>query len=407
MLKIFQTKQVRNKIFYTLMILILFQIGTYLTLPGVTTISHHNDSGFLHLVNLTTGSSIQRVGFLALGVSPYITASIVIQMFSKGLIPYYTNLSEQGRLGQQKIAQHTRYYTLLIGLFEAGTLMFSNQFFGFIAPQSLVQKIFLIIILAVGGLFSSYLGELIDEKGIGNGQSMIIAVGVLLAVPQQLLAIYDLRLAWENNIDKYYISVVAIAITYIVVLTVAYWANKKEYHLPLQSMTNNINIQAHYFPIKLLTGSVMPVIFATSVFSILSVIETITESYWELARFTNYKGLLLYIGLIFVFSYLFNLVQVDGERIQKELKESSMYIKNVSLTDTATYITKKVINITNYGAPLLAGIAGLAVLVNILTPVQFDLSLTGVSLLILIGVWQEFIYQAKGLTQKNNYKGVF
>ena len=84
-----------------------------------------------------------------------------------------------------------------------------------------------------------------------------------------------------------------------------------------------------------------------------------------------------------------------------------MYIKNVSLTETSSYVTKKVIGITNYGAPLLAGIAGLAVLVNILTPVQFNLSLTGVSLLILIGVWQEFIYQAKGLTQKNNYKGVF
>lgn len=408
-MKWLKTKQVRNRFLYTLLLLIVFEIGTYITLPGIGLSKIEGTTALYNLMNLSSGGSISRFGLLALGASPYITATIIVQLLAKGILPYYKNLSEQGRMGQVRLAQHTRIFTLVFGWFTALSILFSNTVstaVGIVITADTTTKFLLSFILAFGGLFVSYIGELIDEKGIGNGQSNIIAFGILTTLPAQFYNVFTQKDFYTSDMSPYLISVGVLAVVYIVVSIIAVFSNNKEYKLPLQAKNYNVDIKAHYLPIKLLASSVMPIIFASSVFTIISVIGTVTQNVWNFADYTTWSGLALYSVLIFIFSYMYNLIQVDGEQISKNLKEGSMYIKGVSNENTESYLNKRVVKITNIGAPILTIIASASLLAELLLPVKFGLALTGVSILILVGVIQDMIHQIKGLTSKNNYKEI-
>ena len=410
------TKQVRDRIIFTVFILAIFQAGTLLTLPGIS-VDGSNVSSLKSMINLLSGGGLSNFGILALGVSPYITASIIIQLLSKGLLPYYTKLQEQGQSGRIKIAQHTRYLTLLFGLTYGFSIIFNSIFgdyLGITIDGGLKERVMLVIILAIGSLFASYLGEQIDEYGIGQGQSLIIATGILIQFPKEIknvVSAYDLYIA---NPKPYFISLAAVLGTYLFVSIVSWFANKKEFKYQLQNKSHNIEVKAHYFPIKLLASSVMPVIFATSVFTLVSVFGQMFNQAWAFSLSSETSGqpssplgLGIYIGLIFIFSYFYNIIQVDGQEIEKALNEGSMYIVGVSNLDTSKFITRKVLKITNVGAPILVIIAAMAIGVTWIVPVNFSLTLTGVNLLIIVGVIQEVIHQIKGLTEKNNYEEIF
>ena len=187
-MKWFKTKQVRNRIFYTILMLIIFQLGTFLVLPGIKTYS--SDSNTLSsLLNLTSGGTLSRFGFLALGVSPYITASIVVQILSKGISKKYTELQEKGHLGQQKLAIYTRYWSLIFGFLTGLAIMFTNDLSTLLSVQinlDITERFLLSIILSIGALFVNYLGDLINENGIGNGQSLLITTGILTNFPYEI-----------------------------------------------------------------------------------------------------------------------------------------------------------------------------------------------------------------------------
>lgn len=403
----FKNKQVRNRILYTLFIVLIFHIGTLITLPGVE-IAVQRKNNFANILNLTSGGALQNFGFLALGVSPYITASILIQLLSRGLVPYYTELNEQGQLGRQKISQHTRYFSILFGLASAITILFNPDFstlLGVTINATVNEKYLLAIVLAAGALFTTYLGEKIDEKGVGQGSSVLIGFGVLMNMPQQVITVYQAWPFYEavGQLHYYWTGVASLSVAYIVVTLVSIWANKKEYKINIQSKSNEKIIKAHYMPIKLLASSVMPVIFSTSILSLIATIGTLFGYTIHIADYTNPIGFALYIVLILIFSYIYNTIQIDGREISKGLNEGGMYILGVSNLDTEKYITKKVLKITNLGAPILAFIAGIAIGVELLVPGDFGLSLTGINILILVGTIQELIHQIKGLTEKNSY----
>lgn len=404
-MKWLKTKSVRDRIFYTIFILALFQLGSFMTLPGV--IVHQTNSAVVDLINLTAGGTLSKFGFLALGVSPYITASIIIHLGSKGLVPYYVRLMEQGQSGRAKMAQHTRYLTVFFGMLSSLAITFSPHMSGVIGvtiTANTSEKILLSIIMTAGALFSTYLGDRINERGIGNGQSMLIASGVISTLPGQVLIITDSYSLYKTLADQYWWSVALIATSTLLVILTAIWANNKEYHFPIHNKQNKEQIKAHYFPIKLLASSVMPVIFASAIISMVSVaaISISVDSSWF--DMTQPKGIIVYCVLIYFFSYLYNLIQVDGEEISKNFKESGTYIIGVEQSRTAKFLSQKVISITHKGAPILLILAGLSLIADYMSPIKFGASLTGISVLILVGVVQELIHQIKGLTNKNNYE---
>ena len=409
-MKWIKTKQVRNRVLFTLLMLVIFEFGTFVTLPGVKIEYSNNQSAIANLMNLSSGGSLSRLGLLALGASPYVTASILVQLFSKGLVPYYKKLSMQGVAGQIKLAQHTRLYTFLFGILTAIGILYSptiSHAIGVSITADNNTKMILSIVLASGGLFVSYIGSLIDEMGIGNGQSNIIAFGILTSLPGQFFNIYDTQKYYTNNFTPYLQSVILAIVSYLIIIVISYFANKKEYTFPLQSKNYNVNIKAHYLPIKLLASSVMPIIFASSLLAIIGSIGEITGHIWTFTDYSTWTGILFYSILIFVFSYLYNLVQIDGEELTKNLRESSMYIKGVTNENVEKYINNKVIGITNIGAPILTIIAITSLILEIVSPIKLGLSLTGINILILVGVIQDIYHQIAGLTAKNNYQPIF
>lgn len=409
-MKWIKTKQVRNRVLFTLLMLCIFEFGTFITLPGIKIDYTNNQSTIANLMNLSSGGSLSRLGLLALGASPYVTASILIQLFSKGLVPYYKKMSTQGVAGQMKLAQHTRLFTFLFGILTAMGILYSptiSHTIGVSITADNSTKIMLSLVLASGGLFVSYIGSLIDEMGIGNGQSNIIAFGILTSLPGQFYNIYEMKKYYINNFTPY-IQSVALAIgAYLIIIIISYYANKKEYIFPLQSKNYSVNIKAHYLPIKLLASSVMPIIFASSLLAIIGSIGQITNQVWTFTDYSTWNGILFYSILIFIFSYLYNLVQIDGEELTKNLRESSMYIKGVTNENVEKYINNKIIGITNIGAPILTVIAITSLLLEIISPIKLGLSLTGINILILVGVIQDICHQIAGLTSKNNYQPIF
>lgn len=409
-MKWIKTKQVRNRVLFTLLMLAIFEFGTFVTLPGIKIDYSNNQSAIANLMNLSSGGSLSRLGLLALGASPYVTASILVQLFSKGLVPYYKKLSMQGVAGQMKLAQHTRLYTFLFGILTAVGILYSptiSHTIGVSITADNNTKMILSIVLASGGLFVSYLGSLIDEMGVGNGQSNIIAFGILTALPGQFYNIYETQKYYTNNFTPYLQSVILAIVAYVIIIIISYFANKKEYTFPLQSKNYNVNIKAHYLPIKLLASSVMPIIFASSLLAIIGSIGQITGHIWIFTDYSTWTGILFYSILIFIFSYLYNLVQIDGEELTKNLRESSMYIKGVTNENVEKYINNKVIGITNIGAPILTIIAITSLVLEIVSPIKLGLSLTGINILILVGVIQDICHQIAGLTAKNNYQPIF
>lgn len=409
-MKWIKTKQVRNRVLFTLLMLAIFEFGTFVTLPGIKIDYSNNQSAIANLMNLSSGGSLSRLGLLALGASPYVTASILVQLFSKGLVPYYKKLSMQGVAGQMKLAQHTRLYTFLFGILTAVGILYSptiSHTIGVSITADNNTKMILSIVLASGGLFVSYLGSLIDEMGVGNGQSNIIAFGILTALPGQFYNIYETQKYYTNNFTPYLQSVILAIVAYVIIIIISYFANKKEYIFPLQSKNYNVNIKAHYLPVKLLASSVMPIIFASSLLAIIGSIGQITGHIWTFTDYSTWTGILFYSILIFIFSYLYNLVQIDGEELTKNLRESSMYIKGVTNENVEKYINNKVIGITNIGAPILTIIAITSLVLEIVSPIKLGLSLTGINILILVGVLQDICHQIAGLTAKNNYQPIF
>ena len=409
-MKWIKTKQVRNRVLFTLLMLAIFEFGTFVTLPGIKIDYSNNQSAITNLMNLSSGGSLSRLGLLALGASPYVTASILVQLFSKGLVPYYKKLSMQGVAGQMKLAQHTRLYTFLFGILTAIGILYSptiSHTIGVSITADNNTKMILSIVLASGGLFVSYIGSLIDEMGIGNGQSNIIAFGILTSLPGQFYNIYDTQKYYTNNFTPYLQSVILALVAYLIIIIISYFANKKEYIFPLQSKNYNVNIKAHYLPVKLLASSVMPIIFASSLLAIIGSIGQVTGHIWTFTDYSTWTGILFYSILIFVFSYLYNLVQIDGEELTKNLRESSMYIKGVTNENVEKYINNKVIGITNIGAPILTIIAITSLVLEIVSPIKLGLSLTGINILILVGVIQDICHQIAGLTAKNNYQPIF
>jgi preprotein translocase, secY subunit len=403
-MKWFKTKQVRNRIFYTILMLIIFQLGTFLVLPGIKTYS--SDSNTLSsLLNLTSGGTLSRFGFLALGVSPYITASIVVQILSKGISKKYTELQEKGHLGQQKLAIYTRYWSLIFGFLTGLVIMFTNDLSTLLSVQinlDITERFLLAIILSIGALFVNYLGDLINENGIGNGQSLLITTGIITNFPYEIGRLFN----EENFIrtNNFYISLSIMIISYVFIILFTYIINKKEYRLPLQSKMSLVNFKAHYLPIKLLASSVVPVIFATSILTILSTIATVYHLDWKFLDYTNWTGMIIYSILIFLFTYLYNFVQIDSQKISQDLVKSGIYLINVEDINSRNFLNKKILHLSNVGAPLLTILAVSSIIISKFTPVDLQMSLTGISLLIVVATLQELYSQIKGLTDKNNYK---
>lgn len=409
-MKWLKTKRVRNRILFTLFIILLFEIGTFVPLPYVEHIQSQSEFG--SLLNLVSGGALSRFGLFALGCSPFISASIVTQLWTIGF-PSWERLAKQGKEGQSIIYRRTQIIAVFLAVLQSYGIIVSktiqSQLGLNITTSNIYQIIYLIMLTVVGTLIVSYLCSRINEKGIGQGQSVIIAVGILGNIPSIVISFMNAYKYYSsiNDITSYWKQFAVVIGVLLLVIVLCVVANKKVFKLPIHSENNSHYIEAHYFPIKLLASSVMPVIFASMIMSVLKIISDFKNLNWTWTSYTTKKGFVVYILVILLMTFIYNSVEVNGDTLQEDLTKGSMYLVGVRPTESSKVIKKKLFKINLLGAPVLALIAGLSLAVNVFTPIKLGSSINGLSVLILVGVLQEVIYQINGLTQKTNYKELF
>ena len=407
-------KDLRQRILFTLGALMIFVIGTSIRVPGTDEIT--SNLGFLELMNAMGGGSLKNFSIFALGVMPYITASIIMQLLQLDIIPYFSELAKEGPVGRQKINQITRYMGIIFAFIEG--FAFSFVFF---RASSAIDHLYIATILTAGTAFTLWLGDQITQKGIGNGMSLIIMAGIIKELPTMfVLAFQGLILNSQLASWLGILLFVLFVIVYFLIIIGVIWVQEADRKIPIQyanKSTSAYGNQQSYMPIKINSAGVVPVIFASSFLMIPATIAQFTKNTGFINFCNNYLsyntpvGFLIYVFLIFFFGYFYTFIQIKPEELAKNLQQNGGFIPAVRPgKETEDYVSKVLSRLTVVGSIFLIIIAGLPILFTALVNLSDKVSLSsqvtigGTGLLIVVGVALETYKQLEGSLVTRSYK---
>ena len=405
-------KDLRKRIYFTLGALIIFILGISIRVPGTQELT--SNLGFLELINAMGGGALQNFSIFALGVTPYITASIIMQLLQMDIIPYFTELSKQGPTGRQKLNQITRYMGIVFSFIEG--YAFSFAFVG--NSGSPMEYMYISTVLTAGTAFLLWLGDQITQKGMGNGMSLIIMAGILATLPQMFIDAFTNLVAFDGAAQVITLGIVKFAlfvILYFAIIIGVIFVQEAERRIPIQyanKSTSAFGSAAQSFmPIKINSAGVVPVIFASSLLSIPSIIaqvvknESFTVFVQKYLTYTTPVGFAVYVILIFFFAYFYTFIQLKPEEFAKNLQENGGYIPGIRPgEETKKHISRVLSRLTILGATFLVIIAGLPILFSNLTSLPTSVSIGGTGLLIVVGVALETYKQLEGSLLTRSYK---
>ena len=420
-----KVRLVRNKILFTIFILFVFRVGTHITVPGINAKSLEALSNvpFLNMLSLVSGNAMRNFSVFALGVSPYITASIIVQLLQMDILPKFVEWGKQGEVGRRKLNQATRYISLGLAFVQSiGITAGFNALSGVqLTNMPLNWQMYLLIgsILTTGSVIVTWLGEQITEKGYGNGTSMIIFAGIISSLPGTFHEIYIDRFV---NIESSRLgeSAIFVAILVVLILLVVYFTpfvQQAEYKLPIQYTKRAQGApSSSYLPLKLNPAGVIPVIFAGSITAVpTSLIQYFASQNqsagWlltvqEYFDYSTVKGMLVYAGLIIVFTFFYTFVQVNPEKTAESLQKSAAYIHGVRPGNgTEQYLSKLLTRLATVGALFLSFVALLPIIAQNLFGLSSNIAFLGTSLIIVISTSIEGIKQLEGYLLKRKYVG--
>lgn len=416
MFKIFvnswKVKEIRHKILYTLLILAIVRLGAHIYLPGIsaTTIKAYTDlysTGTLY--NIIAGGAGSSYSIFALGIGPYITSSIIMQLLCVA-IPYLEQLSKEGEDGRQKINKYTRYITVVLATLQG--IGIAMNYRTMMTNPSVLNVIIAVITLVAGSLFIMWLAEQITAKGISNGSSMIIFVNIISSLPQGISALVSYAGAGTTGILK----VVGILVILLIVLILIVRVNDGERRLPVQYSSKMTGRRMgggsnSTFPIKVNTAGVISIIFAIS---LLQFPETIsgfitTKPAWletviNVLKMTHPVGAVLYVVLILFFSYFYTSIVINPNEIAENMKKNGGFIPGIRPGQpTANYITRVVNRITLVGAVYFAVLALVPIILQWIFKVNVGFG--GTTLIIVVGVCLDIVKALESQLLMRHYKG--
>lgn len=420
--RIFSNPDIIKRLAFTFLILLVFKLGTYIPVPLIDTNSIKQvlkGNDFLTILNTFSGGGLSSFSVLALGISPYITSSIIVQMLGM-IIPSMKEWQEMGEQGKAKSNRITRYITIAVAMIQALALLFSlgsrpenilaNSALAFGATWFLY--IYMAIVITAGSAFTMWLADIITKHGIGNGSSMIICAGIVSSIPNMFSTLYSSYLgsAFSGaNLAKY-ITVVVLYVAMIVAVVYFEAAKRK---IPVQYANRQSNENSD-IPVKLNSAGVIPVIFASTLMSIpLTIVGmlgyTTTSSnvaYWLDQVFSSSKpiGMALYIIMIFFFSYFYSFLTIDPEKIGDNLSKQNAFIPGYNPgEDTKRQIAKVLFRVTTIGAIGLAILALVPIIVSMIFGLGSTVTVGGTSLLIIVGVAIETFNQIEAESENDSY----
>jgi len=400
-------KDLRKRIYFTLACLGLFCLGTTITIPWASKI--YQDLHFLEIFNLMSGGGLQNFSIFALGVSPYITASIITQLLQMDIIPYFKELKEQGYVGRQKINKITRYLSIVLAFIQAYALCIF-----YMKSLGTMEIIKTALVMTAGTSFCLWLGDQITKKGIGNGTSMIIMAGIIQSMPTIFTGAFNSFINGEFTTVVGIILFIVFILVYLLVLVGIIYIQLAERRIPIQyanRTTSAYGNQQSYLPIKINSAGVIPVIFAQILLTVPSTIVAFTGNETAINFVNNYivytsnTGLLLYLILIIFFGYFYTFMIMNPEEMSKNLNERGGYIPGIRPgEDTSKFISSSISRLTIVGSIFLMIIAVLPVLISKISGLSSSVTIGGTGLLIVVGVAIETYKQMESSLLARSYK---
>ena len=405
-------KDLRHRIYFTLGALMIFILGISIRVPGTQDLT--SNLGFLELVNTLGGGALQNFSIFALGVMPYITASIIMQLLQMDIVPYFSELRKQGATGRRKINQITRYMGIAFAFIEGYAFAFA--FIG--RTGDVLEYLYIATVLTAGTAFLLWLGDQITQKGLGNGTSLIIMAGIIATLPQMFIDAFSGLVAFDGTAQVITLGVIKFilfVIIYFAIVIGMIFVQESERRIPIQYANKSTSAYGSsaqsFMPIKINTAGVIPVIFASSLLAIPGILaqviknETFTLVVEKYLTYTTPVGFLIYVVFIFFFAYFYTFIQVKPEEFAKNLQENGGYIPGIRPgEDTKKHLSKILSRITILGATFLVVIAGLPIIFSKITSLPTSVSIGGTGLLIVVGVALETYKQLEGSILTRSYK---
>ena len=401
-------KDLRLRILFTLGALMIFVIGTGVQVPGTADVTVN--LGFLELINVMGGGALKQFSIFGLGVMPYITASIIVQLLQMDIFPYFSELKDEGPVGRQKLNQITRYMGIIFAFIEG--FAFAYAFLG--SGKTTMDYMYVATILTAGTAFLLWLGDQVTQKGIGNGISLIILAGIVATMPSMFITAFkELITKGEFALWLGILLFVLFVIVYFLIIVGVIFVELAERKIPIQYANKSTSAYGNqsFMPIKVNTAGVMPVIFASSVLAIPATIAQLVKNEKFINFVNNYLtytkpvGFIIFVALIFFFAYFYTYIQLKPEDLAKNLKENGGFIPGVRPgKDTEKYISNVLSKLTIIGGVFLVIIAGLPIIFSSLSGLSSTVTIGGTSLLIVVGVALETYKQLEGSLVSRNYK---
>ena len=417
----FKNKEIRKKIFFTLAMLLIYRIGSSIPVPGIdaaTLAKQISDNSILSMMNLLGGGALEKMSIFAMGVSPYITGSIIIQLLSMDGIPSLTEWAKSGQTGRQKIEKTTRYLGVVLAFVQAFSLVYGfDKQYAILESSALSTYLYVATILCAGTMFLVWIGDRISMKGIGNGISIIIFAGIVSNMPTQFAQIYSILVGGTSNGEVFngVLQFVLYCLIYLAIVVFVVIMETAVRKIPIQ-YTNSISNRGGksdvtFLPFKINSASVIPVIFAQSIMTAPQIVISFfnTDLYQKLQNYlslTKPFGLALYAVLTILFTFFYTDLQVDPDTVADNLKKSDAYIPGIRPgQDTMKYLHKVLNRITVLGALGLTLVAVIPYLLPMFTSIPASSAIGGTGIIIVVGVVRETIGQLEGQLTQKNYHG--
>lgn len=422
--EVFKKGELRRKVVFTLGILFVFRLGAGIVIPYIDTsaiTSAATSSGIFGIMNMLGGGTLEKFSLFSLGVSPYITSSIIIELLSMDVVPALTQWNKEGNTGKKKKDKVTRVLTLALAIIQGGSLTYAfDKGYSILASSSIWTYVYVVLVMAAGSMFTMWLGDQITIKGVGNGTSLLIFTGIVANLPNSFISSFKSMVTFGSTYKTatslaWYILFVLVYLAIVVFVVFEEGAIRK---IPIIYATNTQTVmhtkESTNLPIKINSSSVIPVIFAASVLAaprtIISFMKS-TSTTQMIDNILNYQkpiGFVLYIVMIILFTFFYSNLQIDAKKISEDLKKSGGAIPGVRTgDDTKKYIGTVLNRVTVVGSLLLAIIASIPIIAPEIWKMTSNnaLSLGGTGLIIVTGVALETVRAIKSMLTRREYHG--
>ena len=398
-----KNKDILKRVLFTLAALFVFKVGTSIIVPGVKV----NTSGmsFLEVINAMSGGAFTKASIFAIGVTPYITAQIIIQLLSADIVPYLSELAKQGGVGRKKLDQITRITGIALAFIQG--YLYSYAYIGNGNPMDYMLYS---LILTAGTAFLMWIADQITVKGIGNGMSLIIMAGILTVIPSMF------KNLWVELFAKGFIGIVifaAFVLVFLAIIVGVIYVESAERRIPIQyanKSTSAYGAQSSFLPIKLNSAGVMPVIFASILTTIPATIVALTKNQGAIDFVNKYivyntpTGFILYIILILFFGYFYTFMVMNPDEMSKNLNERGGYIPGIRPgEDTSKYISNSMGKLTLVGSIFLVILAAIPIIFSLIFGLSSQVTIGGTGMLIVVGVAIETYKQMESSLVSRSY----